>query len=114
MTVLKKLDGFGADTKEGIMRCAGNEALYLKLVNMVLSDKNFEALNKALNENDRNKAFEASHALKGVLSNLSLNPLSYPVSQLTELLRNNTDADYSIFLNEIKLQKNTLEKILNE
>ena len=40
MTVddLKKL---GADTEEGIKRCAGNEAFYMKLVPMALDESKY-------------------------------------------------------------------------
>ena len=46
-------------------------------------------------------AFESAHALKGMYSNLSLTPLTAPISEMTELLRAGTDTD---LLNEAKAQ----------
>ncbi len=61
---------------------------------MALDDKNFGKLNEAIGQNDKKAAFEAAHALKGMLGNLSLTPLVDPVTEITELLRAEKDADY--------------------
>ena len=87
MLTIETLQKFGADTKEGLGRCMNNEGLYLKLVGMVLGDAGFGKLKDALAAGDVQAAFEAAHALKGVLGNLSLTPLYVPASELTELLR---------------------------
>lgn len=88
MLTIDKLQQFGADTQEGLGRCMNNEGLYLKLVGMILGDAGFGKLKDALTAGDLQAAFEAAHALKGVLGNLSLTPLYKPASDLTELLRN--------------------------
>ena len=54
-------------------------------------------------------AFEAAHALKGVLGNLSLTPLYEPVQEITELLRNRTEMDYTPLLETILEQRKILE-----
>ena len=41
------------------------------------------------------KAFELCHAVKGVIGNLSLDPLYKEICEMTELLRAKTDTDYS-------------------
>ena len=87
MLTIEKLRAYGADVKEGLGRCMNNEAFYLRLVNMAAGDGGFARLRDALEKGDRKAGFEAAHALKGMLGNLSLTPLSEPVSQLTELLR---------------------------
>ena len=91
MITIEKLNSFGADTAEGLGRCYGNEALYLRLVNMIPAEGNFAVLEEALGAGDLDKAFEAAHALKGVLGNLSLTPLFTPVAELTEKLRGAQD-----------------------
>ena len=58
MVTVEKLNGFGADTDEGISRCCGSEALYIKLVNMIPNESNFEVLKDALERNDLDKAFK--------------------------------------------------------
>ena len=87
MLTIAALKEYGANTAEGLSRCLNNEAFYLKLVNMGLRDENFERLKAALEAHDNAKAFEAAHALKGSLGNLSLTPLYEPISALTERLR---------------------------
>ncbi len=94
MLTIESLRAFGANVDEGISRCMGNGAFYLRMVGMALKDGNFEALAKTVEENDLQGAFEAAHALKGVLANLSLTPILEPVSELTELLRARTPGDY--------------------
>lgn len=87
MLTLDKLTAYGADTATGLARCMNNEGFYLRLVNMELSDGNFDKLHTALNAGNARDAFEAAHALKGALGNLALTPLYEPVAQATELLR---------------------------
>lgn len=101
MITVEKLREYGADVDEGLARCYGNEALYLRLVGMVPEEANFNKLKEALDANDMDAAFEAAHAIKGVLGNLSLTPLYYKASEMTELLRSKKDTDYSGHLKEL-------------
>lgn len=112
MLTIDALQAFGADTKDGLNRCMGNEGFYLKLVAKVLEDRNFGVLEDALNRKDLDSAFEAAHSLKGVLGNLSLTPIYNPVQKLTELLRSRDEMDYTPFLREIAEKKAELEKLL--
>ena len=75
MITLEALKDFGADTEKGLAMCMGNEALYLRLVGSVPGESRFDDLAKALEAGDYDAAFDAAHALKGVLGNLSLTPL---------------------------------------
>lgn len=108
MITIDKLQQFGADTREGLGRCMNNEAFYLRLVNMGLTDKNFAGLEEAVRQGDRKAAFEAAHALKGVMGNLSLTPLFESISELTELLRADRDADYPALVSRILQQREKL------
>lgn len=98
------LKEFGANTDEGISRCMGKEDFYLMLVGKVINDKRLTALESQLKEKDLTTAFETAHALKGMYANLSLDPLTRPVSEMTELLRSRTDTDYTALLEEAKSQ----------
>ncbi|MCR5594885.1 MAG: Hpt domain-containing protein [Lachnospiraceae bacterium] len=98
---LNDLREWGANVDEGMARCINNEAFYLKMVGKCLEDHEFEALGDALDEGNIDKAFESAHALKGVVSNLSLTPLQNKVSEITELLRAKTEMDYSGLYQEI-------------
>lgn len=87
MMTVEMLKNFGADTQEGLSRCMNNEAFYLRLVNMGLNEPNFDKLQDAVARGSAKEAFEAAHALKGVIGNLSLTPIYTPLSELTERLR---------------------------
>lgn len=101
MLTIDELNRFGANTEEGIARCAGSEALYLRLVKMIPSEENFVSLRVALESNDLDEAFAAAHALKGVLGNLSLTPMYDKCVEITELLRSRTQTDYTGLMNEL-------------
>ena len=101
MLTIDSLRRLGADTEQGLGRCMNNEAFYLRLVNMALDDASFEKLSAAVERGDMDAAFEAAHALKGVLGNLALTPLYEASSELTELLRAKTGADCSALLDRL-------------
>lgn len=101
MLTIEALRSFGANVEEGMQRCMNNEGFYLRLVPMAVKDEGFEKLRTALGNGDLRAAFEAAHALKGVLGNLSLSPLYEKVSGITELLRAGTETDYAPLLAEI-------------
>jgi len=95
MLTAETLKEYGANVDEALGRCMNNEAFYIKLVRKFLQDKNFSGLKEALDAHDLDRAFECSHALKGVAANLSLTPVLEPVYEMTELLRARTDTDYT-------------------
>ena len=94
MMTIDNLKKFGANTTEGLGRCLNNEMLYLRLVGKFLEDTNIYGLKDAVLNNDLDQAFETAHALKGVLSNLALSPLTEIMVELTENLRNRKAMDY--------------------
>lgn len=101
MLTLEKLKDYGADVEKGLARCANNEALYLRLVKICIEELSQDALGEALKAGDYGRAFEAAHKLKGGVNNLALDPVSAPVSEITELLRNKTPCDYEKLYEEI-------------
>ncbi len=113
MLTLEQLRAWGADTDSGLRRCMNNEAFYLKLVDRAMRDSaSFDALPEAVNSGDLGRAFEIAHALKGVMGNLSLTPLSEPIVEITELLRSRTEMDYTPLLDEIRTRKDALLQLL--
>ena len=114
MLTIDSLKAYGADTQEGLGRCFGNAEFYLKLVASVPSEKNFGKLKDAMAAGDLGSAFEAAHALKGVLANLSLTSLAKTAGELTELLRNRTQTDYQPLLDELEKKRAGLEKLCSE
>jgi len=114
MITIDKLNSFGANTAEGLTRCFGNEALYLRLVATIPQDATFERLKQKIAEKDLDGAFEAAHALKGVLGNLALTPLYTPAIEITELLRSRTDMDYSDLLAQFAEKREQLGKLCDD
>ena len=108
MLTVDKLREYGANVEEGLSRCLGKEDFYIRLVNMALQDPGFGNLKTAVETGNMDAAFEAAHALKGVLGNLSLTPLFTPTSEMTELLRAHKDAYYASYLQTILDEKDRL------
>lgn len=108
MLTIEKLNEFGVDTKEGLTRCMNNQKFYFRMISMGLSNDSFEKLGEALKENKLDEAFEAAHALKGVLGNLALTPIYLPLSDMTEMLRAKEDADYVKMYEPIMKLRNEL------
>ena len=114
MLTIDELRKFGANVEEGLGRMMNNEGFYLRMVGMGIDDKNYQRLENAIAENDLNAAFEAAHALKGVLGNLSLTPMTQIASEMTELLRNQTQMDYRPLLQELLAKREELIGIRNK
>jgi HPt (histidine-containing phosphotransfer) domain-containing protein len=102
MITIDSLREYGANVDEGLARCMGKEDFYLMLVTKAAEDEKLVSLEKQLADKDLCGAFETAHALKGVAANLSLDPLTKPVSEMTELLRIRTDTDYTELLTKSK------------
>ncbi len=111
---IDNLTVYGADTKEGLQRCLNNEDFYIRLVKMIPDDPNFGKLYDAVDAGDLDAAFDAAHALKGSTGNLALTPIFKPVSEITELLRDRTETDYSGLIGEIRAGQDGLRTICAE
>ena len=111
MITIEALKECGVDVADGLKRCMNNEGFYLRLVNMALADGNFDKLREAVEAGDRKAAFEAAHALKGVLGNLSLTPLYRSASDITELLRADSDADYAALVSGLAEERGRLQAL---
>lgn len=94
MLTIETLNEFGVNTKEGLTRCMNNEKFYFKMLKMGLASDQFEKLGASLEAGNNEEAFEAAHALKGVLGNLALTPIYNPLAEMTELLRAGKSEDY--------------------
>lgn len=114
MLTIEKLKEFGADVDEGLQRCLNNNDFYLRMVNMGIQDGMFDKLEASLSAGDLDGAFEAAHALKGILGNLSITPILTVVSEMTELLRARTQTDYSEMLKAVLEGRDALKKMAEE
>ena len=111
MLTIESLKEYGADVEDGLKRCMNFESFYLELVQTAINDTKIDSLENAVNSGNLTQAFEIAHAMKGMYTNLSLSPLSKPVIEITELLRNQTKTDYSGLLSEIRKQYTKLEAL---
>lgn len=108
MMTIESLKAAGANVEEGLARCLNKEDFYLKMVNMGLTNQNFQLLGTAIEAKDFDRAFELCHSLKGVIGNLSLTPLYDLICQLTEMLRSKTDADCTGLYSQIMTMQEKL------
>ena len=84
----KQLEENGADVDTTLKRFMGNETIYLKFIKKFLDDKNFQAIENGLAQNNYEAVFAGAHSLKGVAGNLGLTPVYEAASEMSELLRN--------------------------
>ncbi len=101
MLTIDALKELGADTEDGLRRCMNNETFYLRLVGMAIRDGGYAQLRAAVEDGNLREGFERAHALKGMLSNVSLSNLLAPVAEMTELLRAGEQADYAPLLDKM-------------
>lgn len=77
----------GNDYDGALNRTAGDEELFLSLLDMFLNDKSWSELNAAMANGDAKAAFAAAHSLKGSSGMLGMTRLFDAVRPLTEALR---------------------------
>lgn len=77
----------GMDVDGALERLLGNESLLDQLLDVFMSDRSFEKLERALDEGDIEGAAAAAHALKGVTANLSMTRLQDVATRMLGDLR---------------------------
>lgn len=112
MLTIEMLKEYGADVETGLSRCANNEGLYLRLVQICVQELLSNELEAALQAKELDKAFDIAHKLKGGVTNLALTPIAEPVCALTELLRHKTPGDYEGLYAQMMQQTNALAALI--
>lgn len=108
-TLLKQI---GINTDSAIERFMGNEKLYEKMLKKFLVEGTFEKLTHAVSEKDRKAALEASHTLKGLCGNLSIDTLFELFNKQVVLMRaDKWDEAYSMMTEITDTYKNVTEVI---
>lgn len=82
-----RLADYGVDLPKTLKRFVGDEKLYETCFKILIADKRFEALGKAIDEEDYDGAVAEAHALKGVIGNMGLDPMYNIVNDIVEALR---------------------------
>lgn len=80
----------GGDYAQVLLRLPSG-SLVKKFITKFLGDGSFTELCQAMEQGDRETAFRAAHSLKGVCANLGFEQLRASASELTEVLRPQTD-----------------------
>ncbi len=112
MLTIENLKEFGAEVEKALPRCGNNEALYLRLVGMCVNELRTDALGDALKKGDFGRAFEVAHKLKGAVGNLALVPISDPINELTERLRNQSSEGCDALYARIAEKTNELAELM--
>ena len=100
-TELKKS---GIDVDSALKRVMGNENLLKRLLGKFLSDQSWNKLTESVEQDSRDNALAASHTLKGICGNLSMDKLFDLFSEQVRLMREeNWEKAYSM-MPEIKIQ----------
>lgn len=99
------LEDYGADYTGITARFMGNEAMYLRLLDMLFQDDNPRKLGSALSSGNISGAFEAAHTLKCVTGNMGLTPLYKAICAIVKPLRSGERyCNYSVFYQAIRAE----------
>ena len=83
----QKLQEAGIDVEAAMERMMQNEELFVRCLGRFLKDENYGRLKSAFASGDREAALQASHTLKGVCGNLSMDRLFELLQEQVQLLR---------------------------
>lgn len=111
-----KMEACGFNVAEAMQRFMNNEQLWIKFLKKFKADTSFGDLERAMEEKDSTRAFEASHTLKGITGNLALSEFNRLVSEQTDYLRGterNFEAAAAMMPQIRETYENTL-KIIDE
>ena len=81
------LNSVGINTDSAVQRFMGNEGLYARMLKKFLDDKTYEMLTESVSARKGDEALAASHTLKGLCGNLSLDELFALFSEQVTLMR---------------------------
>lgn len=111
---LLQLKDFGVDTAGALERFMGNEELFFRFLHKFTEDTNIIKLKEAIENGNRQEAFNASHTLKGLTGNLSLVKLSGLFSSQVEFLRGEQWEQATALMPEIEAQYEAFCNMLTE
>lgn len=82
MLTIDALNGYGANTQEGLTQCLGSESFYLGLVEMLICDERFEILAAAGVERNAEACKHIAHALAETAASLGMTRLQQRLEQM--------------------------------
>ena len=90
------------DLDGALRRFSNNEALYLACLDAFLKDQSIPDLEAAMRDGDRNGAFAAAHAFKGLAGNMGFLPLFHAAAELVICIREGKTARAEASFAELK------------
>lgn len=94
-----RLEECGIDVDGALERFMGSENILFRILKKFAEDDNFDKLTDALSQGDMETALAASHTLKGICGNLSMQKLFGLLTEQVKLFREG-DADSAAALME--------------
>lgn len=110
--VLDRLRAWGCDLDGALERFLGDEELYKSCLPMVVEDGAFDGLKEALTADDRKKAFDCAHTLKGVFANMGITPMFDTVVKIVEPLRAGKNDGLLFVYEELSEEREQLRSII--
>ena len=112
MTVKECYDAINGDYAEAIGRFRSDSNI-VKFIRLFMNDTSIDELKTAFYAQDYEKAFRATHTLKGVLRNMAFNDFAQDVIDITEMLRGGKDIESAIaFFPTIVNKAHTTNEVL--
>lgn len=100
--MMRELGSAGINMEEVLVRFMGKQDMVIKFLKKFPADPNYELLEKALENKDEKQALSASHVLKGVSGNLSMNVMHRLFSEQIEYIRGDNWEDVLNVMEEIR------------
>jgi len=110
-TKRKELEELGVDVEKGIKAHMGNEAMFLRILKLVIMDEKFEELFEHEEAAEAMPIFELSHSLKGTVGNVGLSEIDRLITDICETTRQGSLDDVK---DKILTVKNMREQILHK
>lgn len=109
-----QLEEVGIDVEDALKRFLGNTEAFIGFLKKFPSDPNYMKLEKAVEEDDQDKALSASHILKGVCGNLSIMPLYTLLAKQIERIRAKDWPAAAGFMPEIRREYEIITGVLRK
>ena len=112
--LMRELKAWGCDTEGALERFLVDVSFYLSCLGLVAEDPGFEALGKALKEEQVSEAFDCAHTLKGVLANAGLTPMYEITVRIVEPLRAGNMQNLMPAYEELLISRAYLKQLLKK
>lgn len=107
-----KIKSMGMRFRWSFRAFLGDEELYKSCLPMVAEDEAFDGLKEALAEDERKKAFDCAHTLKGVFANMGITPMFDTVEKIVEPLRAGINDGLMPVYEELSREREHLRSII--